>query len=83
MIEIQKILQIKKWRSSTEYLGKNLGAQKYISRLVNEKPNLTTRMYKLVKEKLSNIRQSKETINMKKYTMNKRKYWNKMGLINH
>ena len=61
---------------------RNTKIHKQISK---KEPSLSTRMYNWVKEKLSNLGQSKETIqerkywkqqqiNMKKHTMNKRKH---------
>ena len=43
-----------------KYLGKNLGTQEYVNRLVGDKPNLATRIYNWVKEKLNSIGETAE-----------------------
>lgn len=48
-------------------LGKNLGTQEYINRLVNEKPNLAKRIYNWVVDKLDNIGKSEEYKEQKAY----------------
>ena len=50
-----------------DYLGKNLGTQEYINRLVNEKPGMAERIYTWVKDKIDNIGKTQEYKEQKAY----------------